>query len=267
MLRTLARKLRSLWVAVGTIVVFVAFIAGLAFGLPNSSDEVIAQDQPPYPAPDLSKMVIPKDVTPIPVTASREVTGGSAPTTKAYAEYKAAPPGRALYFRELDRVYHLPDDVTVKEYVMNVSCQPGSLCPQPVVTVLERGSAEIGIERDGNILWDLASSAEREAFEFLEVTSGPASLSKAYAEYKVAPRGRALYFRESDKVIHFPDDVHLREIVVTGMCSSSDCAETPIYVLVKGESTISLDRYGNVIPGFYKETYDPDAFPFLTKGE
>ena len=171
MLRILDRKLRSPLTAVSIIVMFVVFTAGMVFGLTNSSDEAVAQDRPSYPAPDLSTIVIPEDVTPIPVTVSREVTGGPAPTTKAYAEYKAAPPGRALYFRELDRVYHLPDDV------------------------------------------------------------------------------------------------HLRGMIVTGMCSTSDCPETPIYVLVKGESTISLDRYGNVIPGFYKDTYDPDAFPFLTEGE
>ena len=159
--------------AVSIIVMFVAFTAGMVFGLTNSSDEAVAQDRPSYPSPDLWKIVIPEDVTPIPVTVSREVTGGSVPTTKAYAEYKAAPPGRALYFRELDRVYHLPDDVTVKEYIMNISCQPGSFCPQPIVTVLERGSAEIGIEQDGNILWDLASTADREAFRFLEVTGDP----------------------------------------------------------------------------------------------
>lgn len=174
MLRMLDRKLRSPLTAVSIIVMFVAFTAGMVFGLTNSSDEAVAQDRPSYPAPDLSKIVIPEDVTPIPVTVSREITGGSVPTTKAYAEYKAAPPGRALYFRELDRVYHLPDDVTVKEYITSVSCQPGSFCPRPIVTVLERGSAEIGIERDGNILWDLASPAERDAFRFLEVTGEPA---------------------------------------------------------------------------------------------
>ena len=262
MLRTLDRMLKSPWVAAGIIVVFVA---GVAFGLPDS-DEATAQEIPASQPPDLDKLVIPEDVTPIPVTVIREVTGGPAKTTKAYAEYKAAPPGRALYFRELDRVYHLPDDVRIKEYIMSISCQPGSFCPRPIVTVLERGSAEIGIEKDGNILWDLASPEEREAFRFLEVTDGPAKLSKSYAEYKAAPRGRALYFRELDRVLHLPDDVHLRGMIITGMCAASDCPELPIYVLVNGESTISLDRYGNVIPGFYKETYDADAFPFLTQG-
>ena len=175
MLRTLDRKLRSPWVAVGIIVVFIAFIAGLAFGLPDS-DEAAAQEIPTSQPPDLDKLVIPEDVTPIPVTVIREVTSGSAgkmsksygeKISNSYAEYKAAPPGRALYFRELDRVYHLPPDVRVKEYVMNISCAADSVCAKTPVTILERGSAEISIDGDGNILWDRASSAEKEAFQFL----------------------------------------------------------------------------------------------------
>ena len=181
MVKTLDRKLKSPWTPIIMIVLFVAFVAGLAFGLPDSEDIaaqerplgksniVVALEKPSQPPPDPSDVVVRDDLINIPITVTREITGGYSrdEMTEAYLEYRAAPPGRALYFKQTDHVIHLPDDVQIKEWITNVSCVPGSFCPPTPITVYERGSAEINIDGEGNILWDLATAEEKQAFEFL----------------------------------------------------------------------------------------------------
>lgn len=170
MLRTLDRKLRSPWVAVGIIVVFIAFIAGLAFGLPDS-DEAAAQEIPTSQPPDLDKLVIPEDVTPIPVTVIREVTGGAATKTEmseARKEFLNAPMGRALYFSRDDRVIYLPADVRIQGIVVSVSCPyDGDACPETPLYVLEKGEATITLDRHGDIVSDAYETDAPTAFPFL----------------------------------------------------------------------------------------------------
>lgn len=91
------------------------------------------------------------------------------------------------------------------------------------------------------------------------------SLSKAYQEYRDAPPGRALYFRETDKVIHLPDDVRIQRVIAFGTCVDlANCPDLPAYVLEKGEATISIDSNGNVIPNMFPSD-DPDSFQFLAE--
>ena len=89
----------------------------------------------------------------------------------------------------------------------------------------------------------------------------PVPRSTAEAQAMEAPPGRALYFAASDKVIFLPEGVRDVGSVVSIACYHPDCPATPITVLKKGEATVSLDAYGNVVP--YYDTDDPDAFPFL----
>ena len=181
MLNTLDQKLKSPWTVIGFIVPFVALIAGVAVGLPDSEDLVaqeraggnshmaVALEKSSVPPPRPADVVELDDMIEIPVTVTREVTGGYSPDdmTDAYLEYQAADPGRALYFRQTDHVVHLPDDVQAKEWIMNISCIPDSFCPQTPITVYERGDAEINIDGNGNILWDLATPEEKQIFDFL----------------------------------------------------------------------------------------------------
>ena len=49
--------------------------------------------------------------------------------------------------------------------------------------------------------------------------------------------------------------------IVSIACCHPDCPEPPITALKRGEATVALDAYGDVIP--YSDADDLDAFPFL----
>ena len=89
----------------------------------------------------------------------------------------------------------------------------------------------------------------------------PVPRSTAQARAWAAPDGRALYFVSSDKVIFLPEGVKRTRWIPSVSCGRI-CPAAPITVLQRGEATVSLDAYGDVIPGLF-ETDDSDAFPFL----
>ena len=92
----------------------------------------------------------------------------------------------------------------------------------------------------------------------------PVPRSTAQARAWAAPEGRALYFVAGDKVIFLPEGVE-RSRWITSISCYGDlpvCPEAPVTILKKGEATVSLDAYGDVVPGLF-DTDDPDAFPFL----
>ncbi len=171
MMRTLLQKLRSPWAFVGVVVVFAAFIAGLAFGLP-ASDGIVAQERPSVPAPDPDNATIPGGVIEsTTVEVIRETTGGSATSTatsKARKEFLKSEWGRALYFARDDRVIHLPADVRLQGVVVSVFCAyDGGVCPETPLYVLEKGEATIALDRNGDIVSDGYETDDLTAFPFL----------------------------------------------------------------------------------------------------
>ena len=93
------------------------------------------------------------------------------------------------------------------------------------------------------------------------IITTPLPRSTAEAQFREAPLGRALYFVLSDKVIFLPEGVEEIGSIAAISCYHENCPAPPITLLKKGEATVSLDAYGNVVP--YYDTDDPDAFPFL----
>jgi len=89
----------------------------------------------------------------------------------------------------------------------------------------------------------------------------PVPRSTAQARAWAAPEGRALYFVSNDKVIFLPEGVKRIRWIPSVSCGRI-CPAAPITVLQRGEATVSLDAYGDVIPGLF-ETGDSDAFSFL----
>ena len=96
------------------------------------------------------------------------------------------------------------------------------------------------------------------------ITTTPLPRSTAEARFRGAPLGRALYFVSSDKVIFLPEGVERSRWITAISCYGGlpVCPEAPVTVLKKGDATVSLDAYGDVVPGLF-DTDDPDAFPFL----
>ena len=90
----------------------------------------------------------------------------------------------------------------------------------------------------------------------------PVPRSTAESQFMEVPLGRALYFVSSDKVIFLPEDVKQIGWITALACYHPGCPEPPVTVLKRGEATVALDAYGNVVP-YSDDTDDTDAFPFL----
>ena len=119
------------------------------------------------------------------------------------------------------------------------------------------------IEREKTRVVSGADSENRSGRSKIIITT-PLPRSTAEAQFREAPLGRALYFVAGDKVIFLPEGVE-RSRWITAISCYGDlpvCPEAPVTILKKGEATVSLDAYGDVVPGLF-DTDDPDAFPFL----
>ena len=123
---------RRRWlIAAAAAIVFVAFIAGLAFGL-SGADRTMAQegatDLPypdlvvtpviPYPTRDMTKrpIMIEKIIETVPVErwTTRSTAGSSTKPAK----------GNYLYLPMIDRYYSLPDDVKRVKRIGRGGCAP-----------------------------------------------------------------------------------------------------------------------------------------------
>ena len=86
--------------------------------------------------------------------------------------------------------------------------------------------------------------------------------SKAHAEYLAAPKRRAIYLEDLDKVIHLPEGVDNLGTAYSAHCSGSAtrCLVPPLYALISLESYATLDS-----AGYYFLSYgNEDDFQFLT---
>ena len=117
------------------------------------------------------------------------------------------------------------------------------------------------IEREKKRIASGADSENRSGRSELIILT-PTPLSTAEALFREVPLGRALYFVASDKVIFLPEGVEKTGSIVSSSCYHENCPAPPITLLKNGDATVSLDAYGNVVPGLF-DSDDPDAFPFL----
>ena len=145
------------WLAVGAVVVIVAFVVGFAFGLPNSGG-VLAQDTAPSPTPTVPPLPTPTSaeldamiaanpnipqtltirmidsVTGLPMKDEPVAAPQRTRPTEAEAEYLASDPERAIYLYEIDRVIHLPEGFVIwwvyNDGYFSRECSPGYLMPR-----------------------------------------------------------------------------------------------------------------------------------------
>ena len=139
---------------------------------------------------------------------------------------------------------------------------PPELYYTPTNEEWERARQE-RIEREKKRGVSGADSENRSGRSKIIITT-PLPRSTAEAQFRAAPEGRALYFVAGDKVIFLPDGVERSRWITSISCYGGlpVCPEAPVTILKKGEATVSLDAYGDVVPGLF-DTDDPDAFPFL----
>ena len=128
--------------------------------------------------------------------------------------------------------------------------------PPPTHEEFDRSLRELKKEQAAS-----GSSGENRSGKSRVITTTPLPRSTAEAQFRAAPEGRALYFVAGDKVIFLPEGVKRTRWIPSVSCGRI-CPAAPITVLQRGEATVSLDAYGDVIPGLF-ETDDPNAFPFL----
>ena len=131
--------------------------------------------------------------------------------------------------------------------------------PPPTHEEFDRSLRELKKEQAAS-----GSSGENRSGKSRVITTTPLPRSTAEAQFRAAPEGRALYFVAGDKVIFLPEGVE-RSRWITSISCYGDlpvCPEAPVTILKKGEAAVSLDAYGDVVPGLF-DTDDPGAFPFL----
>lgn len=145
-------------------VVFVAFVAGLAFGL-SGADRTAAQegstDLPP-PPPHLVATpdgpVPTMDLTKYPIIAEKDPYTAPVermePKSDAGSSTKPAT-GNYLYLPLIDRYYSLPDDVKRVDKIEFISCDSETRCPVAPFLIYQRGEAIIGIDGMGEIFEDI----------------------------------------------------------------------------------------------------------------
>ena len=136
---------------------------------------------------------------------------------------------------------------------------PPELYYTPTNEEWERARQE-RIEREKRRGVSGADSEKRSGRSKVIITT-PLPRSTAEAQFREAPPGSALYFVSSDKVIFLPEGVKRIRWIPSVSCGRI-CPAAPITVLQRGEATVSLDAYGDVIPGLF-ETGDSEAFSFL----
>ena len=136
---------------------------------------------------------------------------------------------------------------------------PPELYYTPTNEEWERARQE-RIEREKKRGVSGADSENRSGRSKIIITT-PLPRSTAEAQFRAAAPGSALYFVASDNVIFLPEGVKRIRWIPSVSCGRI-CPAAPITVLQRGEATVSLDAYGDVIPGLF-ETGDSDAFSFL----
>ena len=90
-----------------------------------------------------------------------------APRSTAEAQFRAASPGRALYFVASDKVIFLPEGVERWKWITAISCYGLPACPEAPVTVLKNGEDTVSLDVYGNVFPGLFETDDPDAFPFL----------------------------------------------------------------------------------------------------
>ena len=175
--------IRSQWLVAVSVVVLVAFIIGLAFGL-SGADRTVAQEgstdlpypelvaTPDGPVPTVDRTKRPLIFETVPSnaavermeTTSEEGKDTDSAASDAGSSTKPAT-GNYLYLPLIDRYYSLPDDVELERHIVSGSCMPGTRCPVFALLIYRRGEARIGIDQMGEI-FETVNNADASAFPF-----------------------------------------------------------------------------------------------------
>ena len=176
--------IRSQWLVAVSVVVLVAFIIGLAFGL-SGADRTVAQEgstdlpypelvaTPDGPVPTVDRTKRPLIFETVPSnaavermeTTSEEGKDTDSAASDAGSSTKPAT-GNYLYLPKIGRYYSLPDDVKLIHDIEFVSCIPEEPCPDTPFLIYQRGEAIIGIDQMGQIFDDIGEDADASAFPF-----------------------------------------------------------------------------------------------------
>ena len=166
--------MRSRWLVAVAVVVAVAFIVGLAFGL-SGAERTIAQegstDLPypdkvvtpviPYPTRDMTKRPIMTEELP----SNAPVERWEAKTTAGNSTKPAT--GNYLYLPAIDRYFSLPDDVELYRTVQFGSCDSEIRCPAFPILFYQRGKARIAIDQVGQVFEEIeGGGGDASAFPF-----------------------------------------------------------------------------------------------------
>ena len=174
--RDIGSWLLKRWPLVGGVLILAAFALGVALGNPETGDsqehsdpqvvidhmEMIATPVIPYPTIDLTRNPIRVETIRVPVTPEPTFAAATdaGTTTKPLS-------GKYLYLPRVGRYYSLPDDVELIEFIVGISCSPGTdYCPAAPVRVYRSGNAEIAIDAVGRTSDDWPEG-DASAFPFL----------------------------------------------------------------------------------------------------
>ena len=81
----------------------------------------------------------------------------------------------------------------------------------------------------------------------------------------IATMGKLLYLYDGES-IQLPSDVYVEKHIDLISCSGTDCPESPVAILARGDDKVAIDRYGKIIPGWSNSpAYKPDRFKFLNE--
>ena len=169
------------WLAVGIVVVLIAFTAGVlsaTFGWdgvmaqeaertdPEINTEPSAPPVTPFP-PEVLKLypvttIIEHEEVPAAGPSGQSFIGQAADTT--------SPPesGKYLHLPLIGRYYSLPDDVVLEKTITFGYCvvyQPGVRCPEYPLYIFQRGDARVAIDSVGDVFEDV-ENGDASAFPF-----------------------------------------------------------------------------------------------------
>ena len=167
-MRQLLDRIGTRWVLIALAVAVVAFVAGVNYQL-RTAGGILAQSSTPIPAPhstpDMSKIVIPKNLPTVTVKRVISQEASAKGMTTARAEYIAAEYGTAIYLWHLDEVIRLPEDVQVGEKIIFPSCRLPDECPIAPLYPLTTGAITLWIDSRGIVFQE--NPDDIKAFPFL----------------------------------------------------------------------------------------------------
>ena len=170
-------KSEQLLIASG-VFILVAFVLGVAFGLPNS-DGLDAQEIEPVPTADVTGWVTPIADDPMASLTAEQVLGTTdvdADSGASGASSVPSPTAEPTYYdpnvhehcvESTGRCITLPSDVELTKIIPGVFCMTSECASIPFpVYVYERGTSQIMIDSEGNLHTEGLDNPNQSDFPF-----------------------------------------------------------------------------------------------------